>query len=144
MLFHAPLADPYAPTPTTLEDEGAARARNLHRPGLCLDAATPQDATAAALAYLLDCHRAGRPGTTRTTRTETRPAPCGEPVPVIILDAPAPAPTSTEAGEVAETIAFYATRANRKPRAPEGWTVIDTTTDTDAPAQDTDGGLPPA
>lgn len=131
-LFFAPLDNPRAPIPTTLEQERAAiglwgvRAR----PGLAVEAETPERAADIALHYLRDCHASGRPGYAPTVAMK---AP--DSVPIFWQDGPLPPLTREEAAAINATIAIYAAR-QAKPAA-----TIDTTPD-NVPA-DLDGGLPP-
>lgn len=62
MFFFCPLDNPRSAQPTTLERERAI-APDWHRarPGLVINAATKREASLTLEAYLIDCHRSGRP-----------------------------------------------------------------------------------
>jgi hypothetical protein len=151
-LFFAPLDNPRAPVPTTLEQERAAiglwgyRAR----PGLAVEAETPERAADIALHYLRDCHASGRPGYAPTVRMK---AP--DSVPVFWETRPLPPLTAEETAAIDATIAIYAARHAKDKTdstAPAGWGIIDTTPDTtpgdlDAPKDapgDASSSAPPA
>ena len=67
MFFFCPLDNPRSAQPTTLERERAI-APDWHRarPGLVINAATKREASLTLEAYLIDCHRSGRPGFQRS------------------------------------------------------------------------------
>lgn len=99
MLFFCPLDNPAAPSPAVLAEQRAlilAGDRNgeRDRPGLVVDAPSPCAATATLEAYLLDCHRSGRPGYVPTVEIEDRE---GVPVAKLIDNAPRRSATETAA-----------------------------------------------
>jgi len=125
-LFFAPLDNPRAPIPTTLEQERAAigpwgvRAR----PGLAVEAETPERAADIALHYLRDCHASGRPGYAPTVRMK---AP--DSVPVFWETRPLAPLTTEETAAIDATIAIYAARHAKDKtdsNAPAGRTITDT------------------
>jgi len=110
MLFFCPLDNATA-TPTTLAEQQAAIAADgtRARHGLCVDAPSPCAAADTLRAYLLDCHRSGRPGYAPTVELEDR-----EGVPVAMLIDNAPSPCASEAAAISAMIATAA----RKQAAP--------------------------
>lgn len=148
MLFFAPLDNPRAPTPTTLEQERAAigpwgvRAR----PGLAVEAETPDRAADIALHYLRDCHASGRPGYAPTVKMKGL-----QDIPIFWTDDPLAPLTAEETAAIDATIAIYAARHAKDKTdstAPAGWGTIDTTPgDLDAPKDepgDASSSAPPA
>ena len=143
-LFFAPLDNPRAPTPTTLEQERAAiglwgvRAR----PGLAVEADSADRAADIALHYLRDCHAAGRPGYAPTVRMK---AP--DSVPVFWETRPLPPLTAEETAAIDATIAIYAARHAKDKtdsNAPAGRTITDTKPDTPPADLDASSSAPPA
>lgn len=132
MLFFCPLDNPAAPSPTVLAEQRALiltgdRNGERDRPGLVVDAPSPCTATATFEAYLLDCHRSGRPGYAPTVEIEER-----EGVPVARLIDNAPSRCTTETAAIAAMIDTAARRkaARDKPADAGG-------------AQHDGGGMPP-
>ena len=125
-LFFAPLDNPRAPIPTTLEQERAAiglwgvRAR----PGLAVEAETPERAADIALHYLRDCHASGRPGYAPTVKIR---AP--QDIPIFCTDYPLAPLTAEEKAAIDATIAIYAARHAKDKtdsNTPAGRTITDT------------------
>lgn len=144
MLFFTPLDNPRAPIPTTLERERAliglwgVRAR----PGLAVEAETPERAAEIALHYLRDCHASGRPGYAPTVRMK---AP--ESVPVFWETRPLAPLTTEETAAIDATIAIYAARHAKDKtdnNAPAGRTITDTAPDTMPEDLDASSNAPPA
>ena len=142
-LFFAPLDNPRAPIPTTLEQERALiglwgyRAR----PGLAVEAETPERAADIALHYLRDCHASGRPGYAPTVKMI---AP--DFVPIFWTDDPLAPLTAEETAAIDATIAIYAARHAKDKTdstAPAGWTIIDTTPDNLPADLDASSSAPP-
>ena len=142
-LFFAPLDNPRAPIPTTLEQERAAiglwgvRAR----PGLAVEADSADRAADIALHYLRDCHASGRPGYAPTVRMK---AP--DSVPVFWETRPLAPLTAEETAAIDATIAIYAARHAKDKTdstAPAGWGIIDTTPDTLPADLDASSSAPP-
>ena len=142
-LFFAPLDNPRAPSPTTLEQERAAiglwgvRAR----PGLAVEADSADRAADIALHYLRDCHASGRPGYAPTVRMK---AP--DSVPVFWETRPLAPLTTEETAAIDATIAIYAARHAKDKTdstAPAGWGIIDTTPDTLPADLDASSSAPP-
>ena len=71
MFFFCPIDNPRAAQPTTLEHERAI-APDWHRdrPGLVIKAANKREAMLSLEAYLIDCHRSGRPDFQRSVEIE--------------------------------------------------------------------------
>ena len=111
MLFFCPLDNPAAPTRTTLADQRDAMTPEgeRKRQGLAVDAPSARAATDTLRAYLLDCHRSGRPDYAPTVEIEER-----EGVPVATLIDNAPRPCASEAAAINAMIASAA----RKKAAP--------------------------
>ena len=108
MLFFCPLDNPAAPIRTTLADQRALLTGwERKRPGLAIDAPSARAATDTLRAYLLDCHRSGRPGYAPTVEIEERE---GVPVATLIDNAPSPCATETAAIN-----AMVANAARKKP-----------------------------
>jgi hypothetical protein len=125
-LFFAPLDNPRAPSPTTLERERAliglwgVRAR----PGLAVEADSAERAADIALHYLRDCHASGRPGYAPTVKMI---AP--DFVPIFWADDPLAPLTAEETAAINATIAIYAARHAKDKtdsNAPAGRTITDT------------------
>ena len=144
MLFFAPLDNPRAPIPTTLERERAliglwgVRAR----PGLAVEAETPERAADIALHYLRDCHASGWPNYAPTVRMK---APEG--VPVFWETRPLAPLTAEEAAAIDATIAIYAARHAKDKTdstAPAGRTITDTAPDPLPADLDASSSAPPA
>jgi len=147
-LFFAPLDNPRAPIPTTLEQERAViglwgvRAR----PGLAVEADSADRAADIALHYLRDCHASGRTGYAPTVKMK---AP--QDIPIFWTDDPLAPLTAEETAAIDATIAIYAARHAKDKTdstAPAGWGIIDTTpgdldTPKDAPG-DASSSAPPA
>jgi len=73
MLFFCPLDNPRKPIRTTLADQQADLVNGERkRHGLVVEAATPRDASLTLEAYLIDCHRSGRPGYEPSVSIEER------------------------------------------------------------------------
>lgn len=110
MLFFCPLDNPAAPIRTTLADQRAAMTGwERKRQGLAVDAPSARAATDTLRAYLLDCHRSGRPDYAPTVEIEER-----EGVPVATLIDNVPSPCASEAAAINAMIASAA----RKKAAP--------------------------
>jgi hypothetical protein len=126
MLFFAPLDNPRAPIPTTLEQERAAIGPwgLRYRPGLAVEADSAERAADIALHYLRDCHASGRPGYAPTVKMM---AP--DFVPIFWTDDPLAPLTAEEIAAIDATIAIYAARHAKDKtdsNAPAGRTITDT------------------
>lgn len=85
MLFFCPIDAPRSPLTTTLAEQQALiltgdRNGQRERHGLAVDATSARAASLTLEAYLIDCHRSGRPGYTPSVTIEDR-----EGVPVATL-----------------------------------------------------------
>lgn len=105
MLFFCPLDNPAAAERTTLDAQRAAMTPEgeRKRQGLAIDAPSARAATDTLRAYLLDCHRSGRPDYAPTVEIEER-----EGVPVATLINDAPRPCTSEAAAINAMIASAA------------------------------------
>lgn len=109
MLFFCPLDNPRKPIRTTLAQQKADLVNGERkRHGLVVDADTPRAASATLEAYLIDCHRSGRPNYGPSVDIEDRDG-----VPVATLTEP-PTPTQDDLAAI-DTMVAGAKRRMGKP-----------------------------